>query len=140
MNGINIVNYIKTYSSCVVKMELIQIIESTVFIFSLGLLVLLILSYLLFKVKNRSSVIPVYNPDRRDQMKITYEKPITEENIDSEPKRRYNKRFTVVNEIMWKPDYRETTSRRIESNSRYYIYKPGRNRMITDLQLSRIKK
>lgn len=139
MSGINIVYQLKTYSSCVGKMELIQIIESTVFIFSLGLFVLLILSYLLFKVKNRSSAIPVYNPDRSDQMKIIYEKPIKEESTNTRLKSSYNERFTIVNEIMRESNNRELVSRRIESNPRYYIYKPGRNRIITNLQLSRIK-
>ena len=56
-------------------MELIQIIESTVFIFSLGLSVILILSYLLFKIKNRYKIFPLETPGKADDLKITYEEP-----------------------------------------------------------------
>lgn len=122
-------------------MELIQIIESTVFIFSLGLLILLIMSYLLFKVKNGSSPdLPAYNPGKSYEVSITYEKPETKKTVNSEPEIRYGKRFTVVNEMMRESVTGETSPGRLKSNSRYYIYKPGRNRIITNLQLSRIKK
>jgi hypothetical protein len=121
-------------------MELIQIIESTVFIFSLGLLVLLILSYLLFKVKNRSVIFPRENLFRSDEVKILYEIPELPDTRIDEPAARIGERFVVVNEIMNKEDHdAKFTGIKNKVNPRFYIYQPGRNKIVTNLQLSRIK-
>ena len=120
-------------------MELIQIIESTVFIFSLGLLVLLIMSYLLFKVKNREANLPVYNNAETTQPGIIYEKPATGEIPKRNTGSRCSDRFIVVNETMNQSDPVKSAHRRYETNPRFYIYKPGQNKIITNLQLSRIK-
>lgn len=119
-------------------MELIQIIESTVFIFTLGLLVLLTLSYFLFKVKNRTAGIPQYNPDKGNDLKIIYEKIPVQETSKDDPKRKTMERFVVVNETIKKSpkDHRKF---RKEVNPRFYIYKPLRNKLAAGLQLSRIK-
>ena len=119
-------------------MELIQIIESTVFFFSLGLLVLLILSYLLFKVKNRSVIFPLMNNEPVEGPGIIYEKT-AEKKAEEERVDRLKKRFTVVNETGNEPSGPARLSRGYEMNSRFYIYKPGRNKIVTNLQLSRIK-
>lgn len=120
-------------------MELIQIIESTVFIFSLGLLVLLTLSYLLFKVKNRTAGIPLYNPDKSNDIKIIYEKTPEEDIRDDEPKKKTMERFIVLNETLKESPPENIKNFRKEVNPRFYIYKPGRNKIVTGLQLSRIK-
>ncbi len=120
-------------------MELIQIIESTVFIFSLGLLVLLIMSYLLFKVKNRDAGAPVYNNTETAQSGIIYEKPAAEEAVERNTGSRCSDRFIVVNETMNQSHQGKSIHRRYETNPRFYIYKPGQNKIITNLQLSRIK-
>ncbi len=119
-------------------MELIQIIESTVFFFSLGLLVLLIMSYLLFKVKNRSVNFPLESIEHNAEPDIIYERTAGRE-IANEQEIRLKKRFTVVNETVDKPAGPARLSRGYEMNSRFYIYKPGRNKIVTNLQLSRIK-
>jgi hypothetical protein len=119
-------------------MELIQIIESTVFFFSLGLLVLLILSYLLFKVKNRSVHFPVESALLNEEPGIIYEKT-PEVKAEDEKKIRLKRRFTVVNEAVNEPSGPAKLSRGYEMNSRFYIYKPGRDKIVTNLQLSRIK-
>lgn len=118
-------------------MELIQIIESTVFLFSLGLLVLLIMSYLLFKVKNRSVNFPLVSSETEEEDGIIYE-TTGEHNILSEKEIRFKKRFTIVNELE-DSSGPSRLSRGYEINSRFYIYKPGRNKIVTNLQLSRIK-
>ncbi len=119
-------------------MELIQIIESTVFIFSLGLLVLLIMSYLLFKVKNRTVNLPLESSGPGEEEGIIYEKT-GEHEITNEQEIRLRKRFTVVNELENEAPGPSRLSRGYEMNSRFYIYKPGRNKIVTNLQLSRIK-
>ncbi len=119
-------------------MELIQIIESTVFIFSLGLLVLLILSYLLFKVKNRSVSFPLDNSDRSDNIRITYERPPQEELAIEEPKNNFNHRFIVVNENLKESRPDKTKNEKQTVNPRFYIYKPAPGR-IAALQVARIK-
>ena len=118
-------------------MELIQIIESTVFLFSLGLLVLLIMSYLLFKVKNRSVNFPLLSSGPVEEDGIIYE-TTNEPDILSEKEIRLRRRFTVVNELE-DSSGPSKISRGYEMNSRFYIYKPGRNKIVTNLQLSRIK-
>ena len=120
-------------------MELIQIIESTVFIFSLGLLILLILSYLLFKVRNRSVSFPLYIPDRSDEIKITYEKPPESSAGITEQQKKLNERFIVVNELIRETSGDKPVHKKQRVNPRFYIYKPGRNKIVTNLQLSRIK-
>jgi hypothetical protein len=119
-------------------MELIQIIESTVFFFSLGLLVLLIMSYLLFKVKNRSVNFPLESIESPEEPGIIYEKT-AEKKSDDVQINRIRKRFTVVNETVNESGGPQRLSRGYEMNSRFYIYKPGRNKIVTNLQLSRIK-
>ncbi len=119
-------------------MELIQIIESTVFFFSLGLLVLLIMSYLLFKVRNRSVNFPRESPETSGKSDIIYEMT-AEQKIEDDQAVRLKKRFTVVNETSNEPSGPARLSRGYEMNSRFYIYKPGRNKIVTNLQLSRIK-
>ncbi len=119
-------------------MELIQIIESTVFIFSLGLLVLLILSYLLFKVKNRSVSFPLNNSDRNDAIRITYEKPPQQELPDDETKNNLHERFIVINETL-KESHSDTIKNKKQIvNPRFYIYKPAPER-VAALLLARIK-
>lgn len=120
-------------------MELIQIIESTVFIFSMGLLVLLIMSYLLFKVKNRDTGQTIYNNTKTTQPEIIYEKPAAGELVERNTGSRSSDRFIVVNETMNQSDRGKSNHRRYETNPRFYIYKPGENKIITNLQLSRIK-
>jgi len=119
-------------------MELVQIIESTVFFFSLGLIVLVIMSYLLFKVKNRSVSFPLESTEQNEEPGIIYEKT-AEREIVNEQEIRLKKRFTVVNETVAKPSGPSRLSRGYEMNSRFYIYKPGRDKIVTNLQLSRIK-
>ncbi|HKB86794.1 MAG TPA: hypothetical protein VKD08_11520 [Ignavibacteriaceae bacterium] len=118
-------------------MELIQIIESTVFIFSLGLLVLLIMSYLLFKVKNRSVSFPLDSSGRSDDIRITYERLPQQELASEEPKNNLNDRFIVVNETLKESDHR-TVNKKQSVNPRFYIYKPIPDR-IAALQVVRIK-
>jgi hypothetical protein len=120
-------------------MELIQIIESTVFIFTLGLLVLLTLSYFLFKVKNRSVNFQLYNPDKSNDVKIIYEKPPEKELRNDDPKKKTAERYIVVNETLKESPAENRKNHRKEVNPRFYIYNPGRNKIITGLQLSRIK-
>jgi hypothetical protein len=136
-DGINL-DIIKISSlECVVKMELIQIIESTVFIFSLGLIVLLVLSFLLFKVK--------HNPDNyireslRDDVSITYEKPEIKIPVENSNKKKISERFIVVNETLSENASPEEIRKKQELNSRYYIYKPARKKIIKNLELSRVK-
>jgi len=120
-------------------MELIQIIESTVFFFSLGLLVLLTLSYLLFKVKNSTVSYPVENPYKNEEVNITYEMPSADETSINKTKPGLNERFIIVNEIWNEPYVNPTIKKRQKATPRFYIYQPGRNRIVTNLQLSRIK-
>ncbi len=123
-------------------MELIQIIESSVFFFSLGLLVLLIMSYLLFKVKNRSVNFLPESPEVNEDPGIFYEKITQNEVVNevvNEQEIRLRKRFTVLNETENEPSAPSTLSRGYEMNSRFYIYKPGRDKIVTNLQLSRIE-
>jgi hypothetical protein len=120
-------------------MELIQIIESTVFIFSLGLLILLILSYLLFKVRNRSVSFPLDIADKSDEIKITYEKTPEETDGITEQQKKLNERFIVVNELIRETSNDKSVHKKQRVNPRFYIYKPGRNKIVTNLQLSRIK-
>jgi len=120
-------------------MELIQIIESTVFIFSLGLMVLFVLSYLFFRIKNRDNSFPLEIPDKKDNLIITYETPPQKATTNSVNKIDRPKRFVVVNETMRKEDAVATMNSWRQVNPRFYIYKPGRNKIVTNLQLSRIK-
>jgi hypothetical protein len=120
-------------------MELIQIIESTVFIFTLGLLVLLTLSYFLFKVKNRTAGVSQYNPDKGNELKIIYEKSPVQESLKDDPKKKTMERFIVVNESIKEFSEEHKKNRRKEVNPRFYIYRPGTNKNATGLQLSRIK-
>ncbi len=139
MYGINIETFSENLSSCVDYMELIQIIESTVFIFTLGLMVLLTLSYLLFKVKNRPAGFPRYNPDKSNDVNIIYENKPKEDIRNDEPKKKTMERFIVLNETLKESPPENIKNYRKEVNPRFYIYKPGRNKIITGLQLSRIK-
>ncbi len=119
-------------------MELIQIIESSVFFFSLGLLVLVFMSYFLFKIKNRSANFPQESTALKEEAAIIYEK--TEQpKAEDEQKVRLKKRFTVINETANVSTNTSKVSRGFEMNSRFYIYKPGRDKIVTNLQLSKIK-
>lgn len=120
-------------------MELIQIIESTVFIFTLGLLVLLTLSYFLFKVKNRTAGVSQYNPDKGNDLNIIYEKSPVRESLKDDPKRKTAERFIVINESIKESSEAHRKNRRKATNPRFYIYKPGRDKIAAGLQLSRIK-
>lgn len=120
-------------------MELIQIIESTVFIFSLGLIILSILSYLLFKAKNHSVIFPRQKDLIDDDVVIVYEKPEKKEIIDVPDDNKTINRFIVVNEVLRESSPQKEIRKKQEVNSRFYIYKPGRNKIIKNLELSRIK-
>jgi hypothetical protein len=120
-------------------MELIQIIESTVFIFSLGLIVLLVLSYLLFKVKNRSASFPlIMEPVNNIKDKIIYEQnPTVKKNEDPELKK-VNKRFIVLNEAL-KTKTLKSVEKKPELTTRFYIYKPALRRPLNQLKPSELK-
>ena len=120
-------------------MELIQIIESTVFIFSLGLVVLLVLSYLLFKVKNYTGSFPGQKKLFDDDVSIIYEQPALNEVKDNSDKNKINKRFIVINETLRESTTENEINKKQEVSVRYYIYKPGRTGIAKELGLSRIK-
>ena len=118
-------------------MELIQIIESSVTLFSVGLIVFLILSYLLFRVKNRPVNLPGQKKLYTGEVSIIYEKP--EAVTDEKEIDKISKRFVIVNNIFNDPEPANEIRKLREINSRFYVYNPGRNRIVKGLELSRIK-
>ena len=120
-------------------MELIQIIESTVFLFSVGLVVFLILSYLLFQVKNHSVNFPRQKELFTGEVSIIYQHPVVEENKAEPAKKKTNGRFIVLNEILKESTFKPETEKKQVVNSRFYIYKPGRHKIVKSFGLSGIK-
>ncbi len=122
-------------------MELIQIIESTVFIFSLGLIILLILSFLLFKVKNHSADSPfLINKKLQNESNIIYENPAEEKSENETQEIKKNNRYIVVNEVMKNLQLKEEKNRKQKLTTRYYIYKPAKKKIINKPKLSGIEK
>ncbi|HSD64198.1 MAG TPA: hypothetical protein VLB50_10385 [Ignavibacteriaceae bacterium] len=114
-----------------------QIIESSVSLFSTGLIVFMVLSYLLFKVKNRSISFPGQKKLYSTQVSIIYEQP--SEVIKDEPvKNDYSKRFIVINDVTGQPPADIIRKKRI-TNNRFYVYKPGPNKIVQGLEFSKIK-
>lgn len=104
-------------------MELIQIIESSVSLFGMGLIVFMMLSYFLFKVKNRSFSRPGQRKLYNTEVSIIYEKP--PEPVKEEPvKNDISKRFIVLNEINEQQSAGKTNVERHVNTNRFYVYKP----------------
>jgi len=120
-------------------MELIQIIESTVFIFSLGLIVLLVLSYLLFKVKNNTVSLHYQDKNIQDNVSIIYEQPAPNLSKVKPDNNKFSKRFIIINDLTNELVDKREVNKIKGINSRFYIYNPGRNRIIKGLEYSRIK-
>lgn len=119
-------------------MELMQIIESSVSIFSLGLIVFMILSYLLFKVKNRSIGYPGQRKLFNTQVSIIYEKP-PEIKKEETVKDIISKRFIVINDCIEQPSSGKAIRENHEANNRFYVYRSGTYKIVKGLELSKIK-
>lgn len=83
-------------------MELIEIIIYALKIFSLASVILLIVSYFFFKMKDRSRIKPYMLVDNDPS---TYEVPETKESADVLNYKKFSERFQVVNQERFTPQY-----------------------------------